>query len=218
VKITPLDIKKQEFKKVMRGLDPIEVQTFLEMVADEFEAILDENNNLSDELIKLKTQLKDYQKVETTFKQSLVSAQQTIKQSRDNSAREADLLIKDAELKAEKILEDAKMRLIDMKNELMVIKSHKDSFAKRLRHLLQSQLELLGVLEIDDMGIRKVQKGRPPQERGNSDEDQPVPPRLNVRETMEARKDVRRKSDQGDPELTEKSESKKDNISNEIIM
>lgn len=218
MKITPLDIKKQEFKKVMRGLDPIEVQTFLEMVADEFEAILDENNNLSDELIKLKTQLKDYQKVETTFKQSLVSAQQTIKQSRDNSAREADLLIKDAELKAEKILEDAKMRLIDMKNELMVIKSHKDSFAKRLRHLLQSQLELLGVLEIDDMGIRKVQKGRPPQERGNSDEDQPVPPRLNVRETMEARKDVRRKSDQGDPELTEKSESKKDNISNEIIM
>jgi cell division initiation protein len=211
-------MKKQEFKRVKRGLDPIEVQTYLEMVADEFEAILDDNNRLSDELIKVKTQLKDYQKVETTFKQSLVSAQQTIKQSRDNSAREADLMIKDAELKADKILEDAKMRLIDMKNELMVIKSHKDSFAKRLRHLLESQLELLGVLEIDDLGIRKVQKGRHPQENRKSDDDHHVPPRLNVRETMEAMKDARQKSDQDRTKGAEKPESNKDNISNEIIM
>jgi cell division initiation protein len=153
LKLTPLDIKKQVFKKVLRGYDPIEIETFLEMVAEEFEALIKERNDLSDEVLKLKTQLRDYQEVEKTFKESLMNAQQTINQSRENSKRESDLIIKEAEVRAEKIIENAKMQLIEMKNELMVLKAQKDSFAKRLRHLLESQLELLGVLEIDDLGF-----------------------------------------------------------------
>jgi len=153
LKITPLDIKKQAFKKVMRGFDPIEVETFLEMISEEFEYLIKEKNNLSDDVLKLKTQLHDYQEVEKTFKESLMNAQQTMNQSRENSKREATLIIKEAEIRAEKIIEIAKKQLIDMKNELMIIKAQKDSFAKRLRHLLESQLELLKVLEIDDIGF-----------------------------------------------------------------
>ncbi|MCU0644353.1 MAG: DivIVA domain-containing protein, partial [bacterium] len=152
MKITPLDIKKQVFKKVLRGYDPIEIETFLEMVAEEYESLIKEKNDLSDEVIKLRTQLHDYQDVEKTFKESLMNAQHTINQSRENSKRESDLIVKEAEVRAEKIVENAKMQLIEMKNELMIIKAQKDSFAKRLRHLLESQLELLGVLEIDDLG------------------------------------------------------------------
>lgn len=153
MKITPLDIKKQVFKKVFRGYDPIEIETFLEMVAEEYESLIKERNELSDEVLKLKTQLRDYQEVERTFKESLMNVQQTINQSRENSRRESDLIIKEAEVRAEKIIENAKMQLIEMKNELMVIKAQKDSFAKRLRHLVESQLELLDVLEIDDLGF-----------------------------------------------------------------
>lgn len=153
MKITPLDIKKQVFKKILRGYDPIEIETFLEMVAEEFESLIKEKNELYDEVLKLKTQLRDYQEVEKTFKESLMNAQQTINQSRENSKRESDLIVKEAEVRAEKIIENAKMQLIELKNELMVVKAQKDSFAKRLRHLLESQLELLGVLEIDDIGF-----------------------------------------------------------------
>lgn len=152
LKITPLDIKKQDFRKVMRGYDPIEIETFLEMVAEEFESLIKQKNNLSDDVLKLKTQLSDYQEVEKTFKESLMNAQQTMNQSRENSKREATLIIKEAEVRAEKIIENAKKQLIDMKNELMIIKAQKDSFAKRLQHLLASQLELIKVLEIDDIG------------------------------------------------------------------
>lgn len=153
MKLTPLDIKKQVFKKILRGYDPVEIETFLEMVAEEFETLIKERNDLSDEVLMLKTQLRDYQEVEKTFKESLMNAQQTINQSRENSRRESDLIIKEAEVRAEKIIENAKIQLIEMKNELMVIKAQKDSFAKRLRHLLESQLELLSVLEIDDLGF-----------------------------------------------------------------
>ena len=161
LKITPLDIKKQVFKKVMRGYDPIEVETFLEMVSEEFESLINERNDLSDDVLKLKTQLHDYQEVEKTFKESLMNAQQTMNQSRENSKRESTLIIKEAEVKAEKIIEGTKIQLSDMKNELMVIKAQKDSFAKRLRHLLESQLELLKVLEIDDIGFMNDIKPKP---------------------------------------------------------
>ena len=160
MKITPLDIKKQVFKKVLRGYDPIEVETFLEMVAEEYEFLIKQKNELSDEVLKLKTQLRDYQEVEKTFKESLMNAQQTINQSRENSKRESDLVIKEAEVRAEKIIESSKRQLIEMKNQLMVVKAQKDSFAKRLRHLLESQVELLSVLEMDDIGYESRNEPR----------------------------------------------------------
>lgn len=153
MKLTPLDIKKQEFKKSLRGFDPVEVETFLEMVADEFESLIREKNNLADDVLKLKTQLRNYQEVEKTLQETLMAAQQSVNESRQNSQREAGLLIREAEIKAEKVLEEAKLKLAELKNELLVVKAQKDSFAKRLRHLLASELELLEVLEIDDLGF-----------------------------------------------------------------
>lgn len=159
MKLTPLDIKKQEFKRSVRGLDPLEVETFLDMVADQYESLIRERNDLTDEVLKLKTQLRDYQEVEKTLRETLMHAQQDIKDSRENSKREAELLIRDGELQAEKILEEAKLKLAEMKNELVVIKAQKESFARRLRHLLLSQLDLIEVLELDDLGFEK-QEGK----------------------------------------------------------
>ena len=155
MKFTPLDIKKQEFKKTLRGYDPVEVDAFLEMVSDELENIFREKNHFSDEIIKLKTQLRDYQEIEKTLKDTLMSAQESIKDSRENSSREAEMMIREAELKSEKILADAKLTLAKMRNELVVVKAQKDSFARRLRHLLESQIDLIEVLDLDDLGFEK---------------------------------------------------------------
>jgi len=156
VKLTPLDIKKQEFKKTLRGYDPVEVDAFLEMVSDVFEDMIREKKNLSDDLLKLKVQLKDYQSVEKTLQETLVSAQQNISESRENSNREAEMIIREAELKAEKILEETKLKLAEMRNELILVKAQKDSFARRLRHLLESQMDLIEVLEMDDIGFENA--------------------------------------------------------------
>ena len=54
MKLTPLDIRRQEFKRVVRGIDPEEVSVFLDMVAGEFERILRESKALSEERDELK--------------------------------------------------------------------------------------------------------------------------------------------------------------------
>lgn len=157
MKITPLEIKKQRFKTKVRGLDPAEVESFLEMMSDEYEGVLNERNRLAEEVTKLKTQLKDYQQVEKTLQETLMNAQESVTQARENSKREAQIILREAELKAEKILDEARDKLDRMKNDLSVFKAQKESIAKRLKHLLESQIELIRVLEIDDVGY--VQEG-----------------------------------------------------------
>ncbi|NIA31052.1 MAG: DivIVA domain-containing protein [Actinobacteria bacterium] len=155
MKLTPLDIRKQEFKKTMRGFDPDEVEAFLSMVADEMELLIRERNQTNDELIKLRTQLKDYQRVEHTLRETLVRAQSTVEESRANSRREAEIIIHEAELQADNILKEAREELMDLRHEISLVKTQKESFSRRLRHLLQSQIELLDVMEMDDYTLPK---------------------------------------------------------------
>jgi len=155
LKLTPLEIKKQRFKIKVRGCDSTEVETFLEMVADEYESVLNEKNRLREEVTKLKTQLKDYQQVEKTLQETLMNAQETVSQSRENSKREAQIILREAELKSERVLDEARGKLDKMKNELSILRAQKESFAKRLKHLLESQIELIKVLEMNDVGFSR---------------------------------------------------------------
>jgi cell division initiation protein len=151
MKLTPLDIRKQEFKRTMRGFDSEEVEAFLSMVADELELILREKNQLNDEVIKLRTQLKDYQQVEHTLRDTLVKAQNTVDESRVNSRKEAELIIHEAELQSENILKEAREELLTLRHEISLVRTQRNSFIARLRHLLESQVELLEVLQIEDI-------------------------------------------------------------------
>ena len=150
MKLTPLDVRKQEFRRTMRGVDPEEVEAFLVMVADELELHIREKNQLNDELIKLRTQLKDYQRVESTLRDTLVKAQNTVEDSRANSRREAEIIIHEAEIQADNIVKDAREELQTVRHEISLLRAQKDAIAKRLRYMLESQLEMLEVMEIED--------------------------------------------------------------------
>jgi cell division initiation protein len=150
VKLTPLDVRKQEFRKTLRGFDPIEVQTFLEMVAEEYEQVLEENKKLNRSLIELETKLKDFQETEKNLRETLLNVQEVKKQSEESSRRQADLIIKESELKALEIVEKARQQARLMRDEVNTLRTQKESFINRLRQILISQIELLSVLEVDD--------------------------------------------------------------------
>jgi cell division initiation protein len=150
MKLTPLDIRKQEFRKTLRGFDPIEVQTFLDMVGEEYEQLLEKNKLLNNRLIELETKLKDYQESEKNLRETLLNVQEVKKQSEESSRKQADLVIKESELKALEIIEMARKQARQMRDEVSMLKTQKESFINRLRQILISQIELLSVLEIDD--------------------------------------------------------------------
>ena len=161
MKLTPLDIKRQEFKKVfmMRGYDVIEVDAFLEMVADEYESMLRVKNESISRIKQLEEKLKEYQEIEKTLQKTLMDAQKSLSKSKEDSKKEAELIIKEAEITANKIIEDSRRELVKLKNEIVLFKAQKDSLAIRLKHILNSQIELIKILEMDEQEVAEFKKG-----------------------------------------------------------
>ena len=155
MKISPLEVKRQEFKKVLRGYDPVEVDTFLEMISNELEELLGHNKQMKDKAIELETQLADYKHMEKTLQQTLLHAQETSGKSIENSRKEADLIVKEAELKASQIVEKARTDFSRAKEEIANLKARKESIISRLKVLLHSELDLLRALEIDEEDLSK---------------------------------------------------------------
>ncbi|MBI5464052.1 MAG: DivIVA domain-containing protein [Ignavibacteriales bacterium] len=153
MKITPLEIKRQQFKKVMRGYDSVEVDTFLDMLSNEVEDLLRLNKEMKDKLIGLETQLVDYKNMEKTLQQTLLQAQETSGRSIENSRKEADLIIKEAELKASQIVEKARLDFARAKEEISTLKARKESMLSKLRVLLSSELDLIRALDIDEDNV-----------------------------------------------------------------
>jgi cell division initiation protein len=148
MKLTPLDIKKQEFKKAMRGYDTVEVDTFMDMMANEFEEILKQQKDVRDRAVELETQLKDYRQIEKTLQQTLLQAQEATSKTYESARREADLTAREAEMKAAKILEQANADLTRLNHEVSQLRAKKESLIGRMRVLLSSELDLIKALEM----------------------------------------------------------------------
>lgn len=156
MKITPIEIRKQEFKKSMRGYDAVEVDTFHDMVASEMEKFIEDFETVSKQNTTLTTELKHYKEVEKTLKETLYNVQETTQQSKENSQKEAMLIKKEAQVTAEQMMEKARAEVRSMTEEIRSLKQQKESFIARLKHLLASQIELLDVLSIDDEDKAKI--------------------------------------------------------------
>lgn len=158
--LTPLDIKKQEFKKTLRGYDPVEVDTFLEMVSGEVESLLTANKEQKEKALHLEIQLRDYKNIEKTLQQTLMQAQETTGRSIENSRKEAQLILQEAEIKATQILDRARLDLSKMKEDVSSLKAKKEALVTRLKVLLSSELDLMKALEIEEEEILKTDVSR----------------------------------------------------------
>ncbi|MGA9117005.1 MAG: DivIVA domain-containing protein [Bacteroidota bacterium] len=153
MKLTPLDIRKQEFRKALRGYDPVEVDTFMEMVANEYEALLKEAKGSTEKVIELETQLADYRQIEKSLQQTLLQAQEATGKTYEAARRESDVILREAELRAAQITEQANAELARLRNEIVRLRGRQGSMLARLRVLLSSELDLLRMLELEQRPV-----------------------------------------------------------------
>jgi cell division initiation protein len=143
VRISPLDIRKQSFKSKMRGADPEEVRIFLDVVASEYEQVLQENAMLAERLRSYEARLAEYQKMEANMRDSLVTVERIASESRDSSEQTARRLVQDAHSRSERILEDARERLQALIREIEMLRGKKEVFARRFWTLIEGQIGVL---------------------------------------------------------------------------
>ncbi len=164
LKFTPRDIQNQEFKKVIRGYDPIEVDTFLEIIADEFELLLRQKKELDDKVLKYETELKNFKQVEGTLQETLIEAKRSTAETQESSRREADIKMREAEFSAQQITESARRELRKLQDEIAFLKTQKESFVRRLK-------EWVSVLELEEDEITELSNMERRRRKGNFSED-----------------------------------------------
>lgn len=143
MKITPLDIQQQRFRQQFRGYDTKEVDTFLEMLANELAEATREANLLRDELRLKEQELTQYRERERSVQETLHMAQRVREESQEAAKKEAQLIIRQAEQESEKLLTAGHLRLSKVLDEITALKGQRVSLEEDIRTTAMRHLKLL---------------------------------------------------------------------------
>jgi cell division initiation protein len=147
MKITPLEIKRQEFGKAFRGYSANEVRTYLEMVAEEFENLLKKNLELEESISSLKNRLSDYTRIEGVLQDTLVTTQKSAEEYKTAAEKKAKSVIDEARVSADRILASAQERLLKIQREIADLRHQREAFIANFKSLIETQKTLLESLQ-----------------------------------------------------------------------
>jgi DivIVA domain-containing protein len=138
--LTPLDVRRYEFGKVLRGYDPGRVDQFREQVADELERLTRLNAELEQKARTFHDQLKSFRERDKALNEALVSAQQLRTEMREQAERESQLTVREAQQQAERLISDAQSDIRRVEDELAALERFRRNYLTQLRVFVERQL------------------------------------------------------------------------------
>jgi cell division initiation protein len=134
---TPLEIQKHRFGRKWKGLDPAEVESFLEMAAEEMEALARENAGLAGRIRALEEENADHRERERILKETLVSAQRASEDIRGAARSQAELTVREAEDSAERLTHNAMQRAAEIEKAIHELKLQRAGFRLEIQKMLE---------------------------------------------------------------------------------
>jgi len=129
------------------GLDPEDVDAFLQMVAQEMEGLLRENNELKEQLNRNSAAMAAMEGQETKLRDAVLAAQNIAEDMKANARKEATLLVSEAELKGERIIAAAEQKLVELTSQIQDLRREKVQFETSLKSLLDAHYKMLSFNE-----------------------------------------------------------------------
>lgn len=162
MKLTPLNIKRHEFNKSFRGFNPEEVQSFLDELADEFEANIKEIDALKRKVEEQEEHIAEFKRIEKNLQDTLLKAQENSAKSIESTKKQTALMIKEAEIKASQLIEKAKESVDEMRNSIIKLREERDLIIAKLKAIVSTQAHLLErKVEKSDEAVPVVEKKQP---------------------------------------------------------
>jgi cell division initiation protein len=153
VALTPLDLKKQDFDKVFRGYDPVAVDAFLELAAEEMGNLVTRVNALEERLRGVNETLEDYRQMEQALKDTMLSAQRLAEESKDAAGRDAELLRREARLEADRIVDEAERRRDALERRIGELEGRERSFIRKMKAFLDEHRRALDEHDLGAPGM-----------------------------------------------------------------
>ena len=137
--VSPLDLRQAKFNASLRGFDRTEVTTFLLEAADGYDQALRENERLRHDLLRLEASISQYRELESSLKSTLMTAQRVGDDMRETASQEAARIVREAEGRADLLLQRAQARHEDMQREI-------DGLRMKRREAQANLESIIGVL------------------------------------------------------------------------
>lgn len=161
--ITPMEIQNKDFASKWKGFDPEEVKHFLYLMAEEFENLIECNHKMAHEVSVLRERLKDLEARDKVLKDTLISAQQIKTDIRENANKEADLVVKEAQLKADAMFESAKNKVFQLHQQMAETRRVRDDMlaeaemmVNRFNHFVEAERQMASESDkLHNFSIRK---------------------------------------------------------------
>lgn len=185
MRIAPLDLRQQRFKKSVRGFDPTEVVAFLTEAADDYEHALREIDRLRQDLVRMEALLIEHREREANLRNTLLTAQRLSDDMKEAAQAEAKMIIREAQGRADLLLQKAQGRLDEFERDITELRLRRRGVEGTLEASIQTLYHALEFIRDQDKSDEKVLLHRPRQpeapaaeERAMSRDD--VPPRANA--------------------------------------
>jgi len=151
MELTPLDIRNQKFSaKKLGGLDSEEVQAFLNQIATSFESLLVERADLLRTINNDKKTVEDYRRLEKSLTDAVYTMQRALDDIKVKAHQEADLIIAEAKVRAEKEVDAIRSQANNLRSEIDRLKQMRMGYFVKLRNLMRTQEDLLNSMENEE--------------------------------------------------------------------
>jgi cell division initiation protein len=141
--LTPLDIHNKEFSRGFRGYDEDEVNDFLDQIIKDYETVIREKKDLEQEVKTVKEKLSHFSNIETTLNKSILVAQETAEEVKNNANKESKLIVMEAKKNADRIINEALEKSRKVTINIEELKKEANVYRTRFQMLIEAQLELL---------------------------------------------------------------------------
>jgi cell division initiation protein len=155
MKIRTDEIKNRNFKVSFRGYDKDEVRQYLISLVSEIESSQREYDELKNQHDVLNSQLKNINDIQKAIENTILQAKDVAEKATQNVEKEKELIIKEATIEAQKLIDRAKIKVSDMENVYVNIINEKNALVARIKSLLLSLSSMLNTWELDDEKIEK---------------------------------------------------------------
>ncbi len=162
--LTPLDVRRYEFGKALRGYDPERVNQFRDQVAEELERLSRLNQDLDAKARGFHEQLRAFRERDKAINDALISAQQLRSEIREQAEKEAQLILREARADADRVSQEVRSEIRRLQEQLVSLEQSRRAYLAQLRLTAERQLSEIQAAEeahISEANLRDAAKASP---------------------------------------------------------